>query len=78
VKEETAVLEGVTEHDTVTTNDRAVFRDNRAVPSPSEDGRTRQTASGDYTVGTRIKGLLLNVGRAIERFMEHDHEFDHR
>jgi hypothetical protein len=71
VKEETAVLDSVTEDNPCgSPDDRAAYRMGpRNIPA--------RTASEEVSLGGRVKRLFVNLGRAIERRLEHDHEFDH-
>ena len=38
---------------------------------------TQHFDSNRRNLGKRIKDMLVKLGRAIERAMEHDHEFDY-
>ncbi len=71
MKKETAVLDSVTEDNLCTRpEDRAAYR-------TGPRNIAAKTANEEVGFGGRVKRLFLNLGSAIERLMEHDHEFDH-
>jgi hypothetical protein len=38
---------------------------------------TQRLNSNERKLGKRIKDVLVNFAKSVERAMEHDHEFDH-
>jgi hypothetical protein len=72
VKEETAVLDPVTQDNcNVTTQNPAAYRTGeRKIP------RGAANSAKDNSGGS-VKRFFVNLGRAIERAMDRNHEFDH-
>lgn len=73
MKQEAAVLDPVTQEESgLTADERAAYRmGTRNVPAGVPQGPENRS------FGALVKGLFIGLGRAIERAMDRNREFDH-
>ena len=78
MKREADVLDPVVQESTyVSPDERAVYRTGTGHILPQASTDVAHGVAGERTFGKRLKDFVFGVGRAIERAMDRNHEFDH-
>lgn len=79
MNQETASLDHNLKFDTYKAGDELTIHDTRknTLRASPLVARPAHVNSSERKLSVRIKGLLVSFGKAIERAMEHDHEFDY-
>lgn len=78
MKQDAAVLDHDVKQD-VHNHELSALRMVRNIPSMplSAQGPAQSLHPATPGLGERVKGLFVSFVKGLEKFMEHDHEFDH-